>query len=86
MSAKGHQGLSHTEVNEKEKSTCGGPPKAVPRRRSQQRENLIGLMAIEAAPPSRTVTLAPGKNPREVALVNKAAELGNIGKLPVRIL
>jgi hypothetical protein len=29
--------------------------------------------------------LAPGKNPREVALINKAAELGNIGELPARI-
>jgi hypothetical protein len=43
-------------------------------------------MAMEAAPPSRAVTLAPGKNPREVALVNKAAELADIGELPAGVL
>jgi hypothetical protein len=41
---------------------------------------------VEAAPPSWTVTLAPAKNTREVALVDKAAELGDIGKLPIRFL
>jgi hypothetical protein len=51
-----------------------------------QHKNFIGLTAVEAAPPSRTVTLAPGKNPREVALVNKAAELGNIRKLLAWVL
>jgi hypothetical protein len=50
--------------------------------RSQQR----GLEAIEAAPPSRAVTLALGKNAREVALVHKAAELGNFGELQPRVL
>jgi hypothetical protein len=54
--------------------------------RSQQHKNFIGLTAVEAAPPSRTVTLAPGKDTREVALVNKAAELGNIRKLPAWVL
>jgi hypothetical protein len=49
-------------------------------------KNFIGLRAIQAAPPSRTVTLAPGKNTREVALVNKAAELGNISKLLAWVL
>jgi hypothetical protein len=48
--------------------------------------SIIGLTAVEAAPPSRTVTLAPGKNTREVALVNKAAELGNIRKLLAWVL
>src|SRR5580704_7318972 len=69
-----------------ERSPSGGPPRVVSSLRSQQRENFVGLTAIEAAPPSWTVTLAPGKDPGEVALVNKAAELGNIGKLPVRVL
>jgi hypothetical protein len=46
----------------------------------------VRLTAMEAAPPSRTVTLAPGKNTREVALVDKAAELGNISELPAWIL
>ena len=54
--------------------------------RFQQRKNFIGLTAIEAAPPSRTVTLASGKDTREVALVDKAAELGNIGELPAWVL
>ena len=40
---------------------------------------------MKATPPSRAVTLAPGENPRELALVNKAAELGNINELPARI-
>ena len=35
-----------------------------------------GLEAIEAAPPSWTVTLALGENTREVALVNQTTELG----------
>jgi hypothetical protein len=37
---------------------------------------------MEAAPTSRTVTLALGKNAREVALVDKATELGDIKKPP----
>jgi hypothetical protein len=41
---------------------------------------------MEAAPPSRAVALAPGKNAREVALVNKTAELGNIGERPAWVL
>ena len=45
-----------------------------------------GLEAIEAAPPSWAVTLALGENPREVALVNKTTELGNISELAPRIL
>jgi hypothetical protein len=45
-----------------------------------------GLEAIEAAPPSWAVTLALGENPREVALVNKTTELGNISELTPRIL
>jgi hypothetical protein len=45
-----------------------------------------GLEAIEAAPPSWAVTLALGENPREVALVNKTTELGNISELTQRIL
>ena len=45
-----------------------------------------GLEAIEAAPPSRAVSLALGENPREVALVNKTTELGNISELTPRIL
>ena len=44
------------------------------------------LEAIEAAPPSWAVTLALGENPREVALVNKTTELGNISELTPRIL
>jgi hypothetical protein len=32
------------------------------------------------------VTLALGENPREVALVNKTTELGNISELAPRIL
>jgi hypothetical protein len=40
---------------------------------------------MEAAPASGTVTLAPGKNAGEVALIDKAAELGDIGELPVRV-
>ena len=45
-----------------------------------------GLETIEAAPPSWAVTLALGENPREVALVNKTTELGNISELAPRIL
>ena len=45
-----------------------------------------GLEAIEAAPPSWAVTLALRENPREVALVNKTTELGNISELTPRIL
>jgi hypothetical protein len=45
-----------------------------------------GLETIEAAPPSWTVTLALGENPREVALVDKTTELGNISELAPRIL
>jgi hypothetical protein len=41
---------------------------------------------MKTAPPRRTVTLALGKNTREVALVNKAAELSNIRKLPAWVL
>jgi hypothetical protein len=41
--------------------------------------------AMETAPSSGTVTLAPGKHAGEVALVDKAAELGNIGEFPVRV-
>ena len=48
-------------------------------------KNFMSLRAKEAAPPSRTVTLAPRKNPREVALVDKAAELGNVGEFPARV-
>jgi len=46
----------------------------------------VGLEAKEAAPPSWAVTLALGENPREVALVNKTTELGNISELTPRIL
>src|SRR5271156_6608149 len=48
-------------------------------------KHFMSLKAIEAAPPSRTVTLAPRKNPGEVALVDKAAELGNVGEFPARV-
>jgi hypothetical protein len=41
---------------------------------------------MEAAPTPRTVTLALGENPREVALVDEAAELGDISELPPRVL
>jgi hypothetical protein len=44
------------------------------------------LEPIETTPSSRTVTLAPGKDAREMALVNKTAELRNIGEFPPRIL
>ena len=46
----------------------------------------IELGAIEAAPPTWTVTFVLGKHSREVALVNKATDLGNIRKLPTRLL
>jgi hypothetical protein len=49
-------------------------------------KTFMGLEAIEAAPPSRAVTLALGENPREVALVNKTTELGNINELTPRVL
>jgi hypothetical protein len=49
-------------------------------------KNFMGLEAIEAAPPSWAVTLALGENPREVALVNKTTELGNISEFTPRIL
>ena len=49
--------------------------------RSQQHKKFIELAAVEAAPATRTITLAPGKNTRKVALVNKATELGDIRKL-----
>ena len=45
-------------------------------------KNFTGLTVVEAAPTSRTVSLAFGENPREVALVDKAAELGDISELP----
>jgi hypothetical protein len=35
---------------------------------------------MKAAPPTRAVTLAPGKYAREMALVNEAAKQGNLGK------
>jgi hypothetical protein len=37
-----------------------------------------GLAAVKAAPTPRSATLALGKNPREVAFVDEAAELGDI--------
>jgi hypothetical protein len=37
------------------------------------------LKTVKAAPPSWTVAFTPGKNAREVALIDKAAGLGNIG-------
>jgi hypothetical protein len=48
-------------------------------------KNFMELESIEATPPSRTVTFAPGKDAREMALVNKTAELRNIGEFLPRI-
>ena len=56
----------------RERAPCGGLFKgdvALP-------ISAAGLEAIEAAPSSWAVTFALGENPREVALVNKATELG----------
>jgi hypothetical protein len=35
---------------------------------------------MKAAPPTRAVTLAPGKYAREMALVDEAAKQGNLGE------
>ena len=65
-----------------ERAPFGGLSKVTSRFQSQRR----GLEAKEAAPPSWAVTLALGENPREVALVNKTTELGNISEFTPRIL
>ena len=49
--------------------------------RRRARSRVMRLNAVEATPASRTVTLALGKNPGKVALVDKAAGLGNIREL-----
>lgn len=46
----------------------------------------VELTPVDAAPPSRAVTLVPGKNTREMALVDKTAELSNIRKLLAGVL
>jgi hypothetical protein len=47
---------------------------------------LVGLKAVKATPTARAVTLASGKYTREMALVHKAAKLGNIGELAAWVL
>jgi hypothetical protein len=54
--------------------------------RSRRSRELIRLQAVKAAPPTRAVTLAPGKYAREMALVNEAAKQGNIGELAAWVL
>jgi hypothetical protein len=49
-------------------------------------ESPFRLQAVKAAPPTRAVTLAPGKYAREMALVNEAAKQGNIGEFAARVL
>ena len=49
-------------------------------------EDPFRLQAVKAAPPTRGVTLAPGKYAREMALVNKAAKQGNIGEFAAWVL
>jgi hypothetical protein len=49
-------------------------------------ESPFRLQAMKAAPSTRTVTLAPGKYAREMALVNEAAKQGNIGEFAARVL
>ena len=58
---------------------------AASRTQSSSTKIFIGLTAVEAAPPSRTVTLALGENTREVALVDKPTELGNVREPPARL-
>ena len=69
----------------RERPPFGGPSK-LGRASIPVAQKISGLQSIEAAPPSRTVTLALGKDAREMALVNKTAELRNIGEFPPRIL
>src|ERR1700726_3499199 len=49
-------------------------------------ESPFRLQAVKATPPTRAVTLAPGKYAREMALINEAAKQGNLGKFTAWVL
>jgi hypothetical protein len=66
-------------------SSAGPPPLFDPKRAFQRREldgrlwrgkKPIRLQAVKAAPAARAITFAPGKCPREMALVDEAIRTG----------
>jgi hypothetical protein len=48
-------------------------------------DGFIALRAVQTTPTPWTVTFAPGENTREVALVDEAAELGNVRQRAVGV-
>ena len=48
-------------------------------------ESPFRLQAVKATPPTRAVTLAPGKYAREMTLVNEAAMESNLGEFAARV-
>jgi hypothetical protein len=65
------------EIAAREDAEVGGCPSLS---RAADPNEQISFRSVKTAPPSRAATLAPGKNAREVALIDKAAELSDISK------